>query len=88
MTTKQEVNREELIELTRKSIEAIKKDILSSVFNVEFHSAYPYEEEKKIQTVGAAMLTLEQNQEKLKVVEGLLYKYSNLDTETFLLEKE
>ena len=61
MTTKQTVKTEAFIELTKKSIEAIKQDILSSVFNVEFHSEYPYEEEQKIQAVGKAMLTLEQN---------------------------
>lgn len=88
MTTKQTVNKDNLIELTKKSIEAINQDILSSVFNVEFHSEYPYEEEQKVQAVGKAMLTLEQNQEKLKVVEGLLEKYLKLDTDVFVLEKE
>ena len=88
MTTKQTVNKDNLIELTKKSIEAINQDILSSVFNVEFHNEYPYEEEQKVQAVGKAMLTLEQNQEKLKVVEGLLEKYLKLDTDVFVLEKE
>lgn len=88
MTTKQTVNKDNLIELTKKSIEAINQDILSSVFNVEFHSEYPYGEEQKVQAVGKAMLTLEQNQEKLKVVEGLLEKYLKLDTDVFVLEKE
>ena len=88
MTTKQTVNKDNLIDLTKKSIEAINQDILSSVFNVEFHSEYPYEEEQKVQAVGKAMLTLEQNQEKLKVVEGLLEKYLKLDTDVFVLEKE
>ena len=90
MTTKQEVNLAELIELTKKSVEAIKQDILNSVFNVEFQSNYPYEEEKKINSVGDALLKLEQNQEKLKVAEALLDKYISLrgTTETFLLEKE
>lgn len=88
MTTKQTVNKDNLIELTKKSIEAINQDILSSVFNVEFHSEYPYEEEQKVQAVGKAMLTLEQNQEKLKVVEGLLEKYLKLNTDVFVLEKE
>ena len=88
MTTKQTVNKDNLIDLTKKSIEAINQDILSSVFNVEFHSEYPYEEEQKVQAVGKAMITLEQNQEKLKVVEGLLEKYLKLDTDVFVLEKE
>ena len=88
MTTKQTVKTEALIELTKKSIEAIRQDILGSVFNVEFHSDYPYEEEQKIQAVGKAMLTLEQNQEKLKVVESMLEKYLKLDADEFVLEKE
>ena len=88
MITKQTVNRNELIELTKKSIEAIKKDILNSVFNAEFHGAYPYEEEQKVQAVGKALLTLEQNQDKLKTAEELLEKYLKLESDVFVLERE
>jgi hypothetical protein len=87
--TKQTLKVELIREIANKSLDAIRTDIASLVFTVDFHSAMDYgDEEKKAEVVGKTMLQLEQAQDKEKTVLALIEKYNALEGEEYHFEME